>query len=329
MRYVPYHRLGREPNVVVDGAPNAATRLTLSHWPKSRTPADLKDDLSAQIAFRYLDRPERHVAVDAVSNNHFDEDGLVSVLVLTEPAAALALRDRLVGIAAAGDFGTYQDRAAARAAFTVAAFADEARSPLGRALFARPYPELCAALYEALLPRLVEIARDPSPFRALWQEEDEALTASEEDVRSGRVSLTEDAALDLAVVRIPEDVAARAAHRFTQPRPQAVHPMALHNATSASCLVLLQGRSYEVQYRYEGWVQLVSRRPRARRDLSALAASLSGRERQGRWTFDGADKITPRLRLEGARESVLSPEEFVGRLREFLRAAPPAWDPYD
>ena len=85
MHYVPYHRLGNIPNIIVDGAANESTLLTLSHWPQSGTPWALKDDLSAQIVFRYLDQPAFHVAVDAVSNNHFDEDGLISLFALLHP----------------------------------------------------------------------------------------------------------------------------------------------------------------------------------------------------------------------------------------------------
>ena len=48
MQYVPYHKLGDSPNIIVDGRSNKATVLTLSHWPNSGTPVSYKDDLSAQ-----------------------------------------------------------------------------------------------------------------------------------------------------------------------------------------------------------------------------------------------------------------------------------------
>ena len=80
-RFVPYPDLEGIPNVVVDGARHADTLLTLSHWPHSGTPPALKADLSAQIAFRYLDSPVWHVDTEVVSNNHFDEDGLASAYI--------------------------------------------------------------------------------------------------------------------------------------------------------------------------------------------------------------------------------------------------------
>ena len=77
MRYVPYDELRSEPNVIVDGSATGGTLLTLSHWPKSGTPLELAADTSAEIVFNHLDRPSTHVDVNAVSNNHFDEDGLI------------------------------------------------------------------------------------------------------------------------------------------------------------------------------------------------------------------------------------------------------------
>jgi hypothetical protein len=60
------------PNIIVDGSGNQHSVLVLSHWPRSGNSQEFKDDLSAQIVFRYLDRPDLQVSVEAVSNNHFD-----------------------------------------------------------------------------------------------------------------------------------------------------------------------------------------------------------------------------------------------------------------
>src|SRR5436190_23734099 len=98
MRYVPYQDLGDEPNVVVDGSGTPSTGLTLSHWPGSRVTPSLAADLSAEIVVRYLEQPEQHVDVDATSNNHFDQDGLMGVWALVEPEQALARRDQVVDV---------------------------------------------------------------------------------------------------------------------------------------------------------------------------------------------------------------------------------------
>jgi Family of unknown function (DUF6687) len=329
VRFVPYPDLDGIPTVVVDGARHADTLLTLSHWPHSGTPPALKDDLSAQIAFRYLDSPEWRVDAEVVSNNHFDEDGLASVYALVDPDGAQQRRNLVVDVAAAGDFGTFRSRNAARISIAISAFADADRSPLDPAVFALPYEQYAAAMYEEMLPRVEELLDYPDRFRELWAEEDAHLALSEAGLRDHFVALDEVPEIDLAVVTVPEGWMTRQVHRFTQPRSQSVHPMAVHNATARFRVLLVEGRRYEVQFRYESWVQYVSRRPFPRVDLTPLAKSLTADEASGHWIFDGAGAIAPSLHLDGASESSISPEAFRSRVEEFLRDAPGAWDPYD
>src|ERR1044071_3166242 len=118
MRFAPYSD-ALPPNVVVDGSANPTTLLTLSHWPKSGTPAALKADTSAEIAFKYLDLPAFHVDAEVVTNNHFDQDGLVGVFTLSNPDTAQQHRAFLIDVACAGDFGCFHSRDAARVAFAI------------------------------------------------------------------------------------------------------------------------------------------------------------------------------------------------------------------
>jgi hypothetical protein len=105
--------------------------------------------------------------------------------------------------------------------------------------------------------------------------------------------------------------------------------MALCNATGCFTLLTIRGRSYELTYRYESWVQYQSRRPRPRIDLDPLAEELSAEEPGGAtWVFDGAGGLTPRLRLTSADESALAPDIFRRRLEAFLAGGSSAWDPY-
>jgi hypothetical protein len=104
--------------------------------------------------------------------------------------------------------------------------------------------------------------------------------------------------------------------------------MAIHNATQRFRVLVIQGRRYRLDLRYETWVQYASRRPLGRPDLAPLAARLNELEKTGRWTFDGVDEITPSLRMEGADESAIAPERFRVLVETFLATAPPAWDPY-
>jgi hypothetical protein len=98
----------------MDAATRAGTVLALSHWPQSSTPSVLARDLSAQIVFAFLHgargedispagargRVRRsdtelkaamaaYARADAVTNDHFDEDGLVSLFSMCEPEKVL------------------------------------------------------------------------------------------------------------------------------------------------------------------------------------------------------------------------------------------------
>jgi hypothetical protein len=324
---MPYGQLAGTPNVIVDGSATDSTVLTLSHWPNSGAPAWAAADLSAQMVFRYLEQPERHVAAEVVSTNHFDQDGLVGIFALVDPPAALARRDRLVDIAAAGDFGTYRHRDAARAAIAIASYADPCLSPVP-GLGSLPYSEQTAVLHRELLPLVPALADDVEAFRPLWQAEDAVLEASEAALDAGVVTIDEVPALDLAIVTLPERAAEAPLHRFTEPFEAAVHPFAVHRRTERLRLLYRQGRRYELQYRYETWVQLVSHRPAPRIDLGPLADELSALERHGAWHFDGVGALTPALRLDGTEGSAIDWEDFVPLVARALSTGVGAWDPY-
>ncbi len=315
--------------MIADGAALPSTVLTLSHWPASPTPPALAEDTSARIAFGYLDSVRDWPAPEAVSNDHFDQDGLVSVYALVSPDEARARRVVLEDVATAGDFATFADRDAARVSFALAALADPERSPLGAGLFEAPYPELCAGLYEELLGRLPELVDHTEAHRPLWEEEDAALSAAEGAVAAGDVTIDEDSDLDLAVVNVPIRRRAALATRFSSRQDAACHPAAINNATGALRILLVQGRRYELVFRYESWVKYVSRRPLPRVDLGPLAEELQGEERHGaRWSFDGVAALVPSLRLADGDESDIGPARLRAMVERHLAAAAPAWDPY-
>jgi len=330
MRFLPYTQTTAVPNVIVDGARNDQTVLTLSHWPKSGSPAELEGDTSTAIVFNYLDSPRFHVEAEAVSNNHFDEDGLVGMFAMLQPSVAQRHRDLLVDVAQAGDFGVFVRRQAARIAFVLSACADPESSPLPSRLFTLPYADLASELYIQLLDVLPRLLTNVDDYRTLWESEDAKLTASEKLFEQGLITIEERHDLDLALVRLPEDLGRQRVHRFTQQRLAECHPFALHNRTACTRLLLLQGRHVELHYRYESWVQLASRRPAPRVDLSDLASELNREETTGgRWVFDGVDRITPRLHLEGSATTSVPLDAIVRRVEHHLRTGRSAWDPYD
>ncbi len=330
LRFLPEADAAEVPNVVVDGAPNANTVLSLTHWPGFPTPDGLAADLSAQMVFRYLDEGAgRHEPARVVTNNHFDQDGLVGVFALVDPETALAQRQLLEDVAAAGDFATYQDRRAARLSMVLAAYADPARSPLGAAALSGPYPQTCGLLYTELLDRLATLAGDLDAVQDLWIEEDSELSAAEAAIASGSVTVDELPHVDLAVLTVPEEAPGHGGHRFAHGIVPGLHPMAVHNATDRFRIVQIRGRRYELAYRYETWVQYRSRRPLPRADLAPLADRLNQAEDgAARWSAEPVDTLTPRLRLDDGHESTLDPATFLAQVVAHLETATAAFDPY-
>jgi hypothetical protein len=322
VQYVPYHRLANLPNIIVDGKGNHATVLTLSHWPKSTTPVEFKADLSAQIVYRYLNSPEFKLppACDVVSNNHFDEDGLVSLYCLLNPQAALEEQSTLVDIARAGDFGTFNDRESARVCFVLSAWSNPDLSPLNQGVFARPYPEVTAILYEELLVRLPNIIRKIDNLKRYWQEEDDFLDTTENAIASDLITLQEFPEVDLLVVRVQDKSFPYMAREHCPSWISSVlHPMALHNRTERMRLLVMQGRHYELYYRYETWVDFVSKPLANRLDLSDLAKTLTNMENgRGCWQFTGNDEIIARLKLVDGKESRIDPDDFLSEVKRAL-----------
>src|SRR5688500_7532155 len=167
MRYLPYSEITGVPNVIADGHPRRSTVLTLSHWPDSTTPAELKRDLSAEIALAYLERPEHHVDASVVSNNHFDIDGFMAVWALCHPDAALADRTLVAEVARAGDFGWTDDDRWARAAFALGTLKTAGLSPLPPETFEGSEPDRVSRLYQEMLARFGDVAADLDAHEAL------------------------------------------------------------------------------------------------------------------------------------------------------------------
>jgi hypothetical protein len=310
VQYVAYEQSKSIANIVVDGSANACTELVLSHWQNSASPDDLRADLSAEIVFNYLARPDLHVSAQATTNNHFDADGLVGIYTLINPLEAAEMRGLLIDIAGAGDFDVYQDRDAARVSFVLDAWTQPANSPLNKNVFAQDYPSVANVLYEELLPRFSKIIEKIDSLEHFWIAQDEHLDASEEAFSKGRFKLKEIAQNDLAIVTMPDS--------NTTPA-NAVHRMAIHNQTNCMRILLMQENNYELYFRYETWVQYHSRVLTQRKDLKPLAEKLTKQESMdGVWSFGGINDLTPALKLTGAPLSKIPFDSFKSQVLEFL-----------
>ena len=314
LHYVSYDQSCHVPNIIVDGAANEASELVLSHWPGNETPEPLKDDLSAQIALNYLSSPDFHVTAEAVSNNHFDADGLVGIYSLLNGAEALAQKGLLVDIAQAGDFDRYNDRDAARVSFVLDAWTDPIRSPLKESIFAQDYPSVANILYEELLPRLPNIIEKIDHLEKYWLSADQLLEATEEALTNGSIKIEAIPDIDLAIVYIPESNLSPL---------QNVHKMAIHNRTDHFRILLMQENKFELYYRYETWIELRSRPTLPRIELQPLALTLTKQESMdGKWSAGSINDLTPHLKLSGSYKSIIVDQSFKEQVIEYLRDAP-------
>ena len=332
MKYLAYSKLSGVPNVIVDGTAQADTVLTLSHWPGSGSPPQFRADTSTEMVLNYLATPgaDKQYApkVRAVSNNHFDEDGLCAVWAMLNPKLALKQRDLLVDVANAGDFNTYRRPQAAKVVFTIRRYADAERSPVASKLQSDDPADRAglrstgSSRYQALLPLLAEFLDDPERYGPYWDQEWSAMLRSKTALVTGQVELHEVPHVDLAVAQAPETL----------------HPMVLYNNTQRlRVLTALPGGHYCLRYRYETWVQFASRPVMPRVDLTPLLPRLQQLERSGAtWTFDGNADITPALQPLGPDgqpvPSSLRLETLLGEMVGFYEREQgnPAlqWNPY-
>jgi hypothetical protein len=209
----------------------------------------------------------------------------------------------MVDTAAAGDFGVYKQREAARIAMTIKVYGEADESP-----------------YEQLLGLLPELLTNVSAYRSMWEADDARLSRTEELIDRGRIAFEERPELDLALIRASEDLGLHLSEW---------HDFALHNRTERTRLLVIQGRDVEFRYRYESWVQFQSRRVLPRVDLVPLAEELNQMEEGGsQWVFEGVGSITPSLHLEGDSPTSIEPDAIIQRLTHHLRTGAAAWNPY-
>ena len=181
-----------------------------------------------------------------------------------------------------------------------------------------------------MLDRLPEILENVDEYRRYWHEQDAHLRESEALIAKGEVRIEEIPESDLAIVHIPGELPVVNVRRYLRSERASVHPFAIHNATTCNRIIRIQNGCYELQYRYESWLQVVSRRPLFRVDLNGLAARMNSLEAAaGTWRADKFTEIVPRLFLEGIDRSSIAEEAFIGEVKEYLSEQPIAWDPYN
>jgi hypothetical protein len=316
---------------MVDGAARPATVVTLSHWPASPTPPALWRDLSAEIAFAYLDAPEHWRDAEAVSIDHLDADGLVSLFALVEPQAAERRRELLVTVARAGDFDVVESLDAGRVAFALEALCDLAGSPLGGGTPAAggdaAGSDRWSSRVESILDLLPSLCDAPARSRALYEGEEAALRASNAAFAADAAELTELPEVGLAVVRLRRPVAGAGRRVGDGAITIGLHPAAIHARSAQPRVLLLEQQRATFYDRYETWVRFVSKRLPLRVDMQPLAGTLNAREPAGApWSADPPNRTRPVLSCP--QGSGVTEHELVRVVGSYLASAPPAWDPF-
>ncbi len=219
---------GQDPTrtdvLAVDGVFGCGPNL--SHWPGNRTPSRYRHDLSTGMALRLARDPDREEflrGVTTVSNNHYDTDGFGSVLAVLQPDAALAVEDRLLDAALAGDFEVIRSWHALAFDEIVLNLGHHPRSPIVDRVAGLPDADRYEGCYLWLLAHGPDLLRDPSAQEELWID---AWREFERDLHLARAGIAVVEAHPrehVAVIRAPRPLGTRALTTLAEGTPRVVH----------------------------------------------------------------------------------------------------------
>ena len=313
MEFKAYSDLNGQPNIIVDGSPHKDSILVLSHWKGSGTPKEYIRDTSAEIVLDYMEKNHLPPEAKFVSNDHFDEDGLIGVFSILNNDYSLTHKKTLIDIAEAGDFRKYNDPKSAQIVFCISKLLKKESKFIPETFYSKPYPEIAAEFYRKTLNILPDIIENINNYEEYWVDEFEFLRKSEERIKNGEVTVIEMPEHHLAVVTIPET-------------HESIHEMAINNQTNKTQILMRQAQKYYFKYRYETWVQYKSFSYPLRVNLSPLAEKLNDLETDGNiWEYQGSSKIVPCLLSN--KSSSLSFENFYSQLSEALSCSEIDWNP--
>ncbi len=327
MRFKPYFECDGVPNIVVDGTPHKDSNLVLSHWIDSGTDPKWMRDTSTEIVLDFIEEHGVPKDIEYVTNDHYDQDGLLGIYALLEPSYSLKNRDLFVEIAEAGDFGKYKDRKAVRISIAIASMLNPKFEFISSDTLEKPHPELTGIFYKngiEMIPRLVE---DIDAFKYLWEEEDQFLSESEELISNKTISIVEDLDNDIAIVTIPTNIKSKHFHRFSMDRKWPVHDIAIHNATKRGRVFYIYGAKFQFKFKYETWVQLQENIHPLRVDLSSVAKKLNEMDHV-EWKYEGSHNLIPSLLIKEDKESTLDYSEVLELIRSELNYGEVNWNPY-
>jgi hypothetical protein len=330
MRFEFYRaELDGVPKLSVDGT--VANSLHFSHWQGNKTPAAVKADTSTEIALKLVGSAqydELTQGIQLVTNNHFDTDGVLSVWTLLAGERALALGDRLIAAAEAGDFSEYSSDDGVRASIVIQgsdvfAPGDEAGSPLARRLAGESVTDEARA-YELVLPEVERVLTRTGDYEPLWRDAWERIARALESFARGASKVEEYGDVLLSVVTLAPELFGP--QGFDPARHVAPHTAISHHARGQLYLIatpLGKGWSYRAAYPYYSWAETIVRPRVERRDFSRLVELLNTLEQsaEARWQLDDRELSSAFTYMDEsgtARPSKLAPERVTEELRACL-----------
>jgi hypothetical protein len=273
----------KNKSICVDGM--FESRLHLSHWPGNETPYELRGDTSTEIAFNLLESPRREKYlnnIEAVSNNHFDGDGIVASYVLLYPDAALEHKEELINIARTGDFYEYTTDEALKANAVIESMLDSERSMFKKEIAELNYPDLIQFLYEKTHELIPDLLENIEKYKSVWDEDYREFLISESsfDSRESIVSDYDDC--NLSVIETKTQLSKLSKFKHAK------------NDIILTVIRTDEGNLYELQYKDYTWFDTVRETKLERKAFDKLVEKLKALEKSGNgeWLILGRNPVS-------------------------------------
>jgi hypothetical protein len=330
MRFEYYNDgLADVPKLSVDGTVDNA--IHFSHWKGNQTPVSVKADTSTEIALNLVAAPNREEltgGIDLVTNNHFDTDGVLSVWTVLTGERALALRDKLIAAAEAGDFSELSTKEGVRASIVIQGSDSptDVGSPLAQQLAGEPVNDDARA-YELVLPHVERVLTHTNDYASLWCDPWNRIATALESFAKGNSLVEEDQEAKLSLVMLSPDIFSSRGFKPTRHgAPFTAISQHAHGELFLIATPLDGGWAYRIDYPYYSWAETIVRPPIKRRDFSTLVTRLNESEKSpiGLWRID-TNELASAVKFSDAdgklTSSQLGPDVVANSVRAALTYA--------
>jgi hypothetical protein len=272
----------------------------------------MRADVSTQSVLKLWGRSDSAELLGdaiAVSCDHYDVDGLLSVWSMTDPESVLQHVERVERTALTGDFDIYLDAGSMRSCLALSRLSEHQANEIMHQFAVRDTDLVTGELFRRMLKDTVRCVTEPEAYRDAWAAEAGRIESGLRLLDRGKSHVNEVPDASLAYVT-----------------GEPVHPWAANSRSECNLMAeTTMDRRHRMHFRYESFVDLASRStvPRIRGEM--LAERLNRVERSGRWMCEPPDTATPCLQLytgAGAPSpSSLAYDEFLTQVINFAREA--------